>query len=122
MIELPDHDFAMERRLLELDPGLHSRFTNAVLALRRCLTRYQLVFPGYTDHTSLHSMTVIDFCNKLIGCRLEKLNADELYVLLMSCYFHDTGMGITPKVLRSSAKRSTSVIILKSIRRTISRR
>ena len=42
-------------------------------------------------------MSVIDFCNQLIGKRIEKLNKDEIYVLLMGCYFHDTGMGISRK-------------------------
>ncbi len=90
-------DFAMERRLLRLDPDLHRRFTDGVFALQYNLSNYKLIFPEYTDHTNLHSMTVIDFCNRLIGSRIERLNADELYVLLMSCYFHDTGMGITRK-------------------------
>jgi hypothetical protein len=56
-----------------------------------------MIFPEYTDHSDLHSLTVIDFCNRLIGDRLDRLNADELYVLLDACYFHDTGMGITMK-------------------------
>ena len=91
------YDFAMERRLRDLNPGLHKRFTDAVFALQHNLSNYQLIFPEFTDHTNLHSMAVIDFCNKLIGDRLDALNADELYVLLVSCYFHDTGMGITMK-------------------------
>ncbi len=97
MKDTPTHDFAMERRLFELDPELHRRFSNAVFALQHNLTNYKLLFPEYTDHTSLHSMTVIDFCNQLIGDRITELNADQLYVLLVSCYFHDTGMGITMK-------------------------
>ncbi|MDO5133423.1 MAG: hypothetical protein Q4D81_10655 [Eubacteriales bacterium] len=90
-------DFAMERRLRELSPDLHRRFTDAVFALQYTLSRYKLIFPEYTDHTNLHSMSVIDFCNRLIGSRIEQLNADELYALLMGCYFHDTGMGISMK-------------------------
>lgn len=43
-------------------------------------------------------MNVIDFCNRLIGKeQIAKMNADEIYVLLMSCYLHDIGMGISPK-------------------------
>ncbi|MBR3334420.1 MAG: hypothetical protein IKG23_09040 [Clostridia bacterium] len=90
-----DYDFSMEKRLRQLDPQLHRRFTDAVFALQYSLSHYKLIFPEYTDHTNLHSMTVIDFCNRLIGDRIDRLNADELYVLLMGCYFHDTGMGIT---------------------------
>ena len=91
------HDFAMEKRLRELDPDLHRRFTDAVFALQFNLSNYKLIFPEFTDHTMLHSLTVIDFCNQLIGKRIGKLNKDEIYVLLMGCYFHDTGMGISRK-------------------------
>ena len=91
------HDYAMERRLRELSPDLHRRFTAAVFALQYNLSNYKLLFPEYTDHTMLHALSVIDFCNQLIGEQIEKLNVDELYVLLMGIYFHDTGMGISKK-------------------------
>ena len=100
MTSAPEHDFAIERRLRELDPQLHRQFINTVFALQYNLSNYQLIFPEFTDHTNLHSLTVIDFCNRLMGEGIEKLNADELYVLLMACYFHDTGMGITMKDYR----------------------
>ena len=90
-----NHDYAMERRLRAMDPELHRRFTDAVFALQYNLNSYRLIFPEWTDHSNLHSMTVIDFCNKLIGDQIDRLNADEMYILLMGCYFHDTGMGIT---------------------------
>lgn len=90
-----NHDFLMEKLLRQMNPELHKRFTDAVFALQHVLTNYKLIFPEYTDHTSLHTLTVIDFCNRLIGDQIGRLNADELYVLLTACYFHDTGMGIT---------------------------
>ena len=99
------HDFAMEKRLKELDPGLHKIFTDSVFALQFNLSNYQLIFPQFTDHTMLHSMSVIDFCNRLIGDRLDKLNADEIYTLLMSCYFHDTGMGISKRDFDAFSER-----------------
>ncbi len=92
-----NHDYAMENRLRQLSPDLHRRFTSAVFALQYNLSNYKLLFPEYTDHSNLHSLTVIDFCNQLIGDQIDRLNADQLYVLLVSCYFHDTGMGITKR-------------------------
>ena len=92
---MSEHDYAMERRLRAMDPELHRRFTDAVFALQHILSNYQLIFPEYTDHTELHSLTVIDFCNRLIGEQMDKLNKDEIYALLMGCYLHDTGMGVT---------------------------
>lgn len=90
-----NNNFALEKRLKELDLDLHTRFANTVLAIQQILNNYQLVFPDYTDHTVLHSLNVIEFCNQLIGSQIDKLNADEIYCLLLGCYFHDTGMGIT---------------------------
>lgn len=89
--------FALEFRLRELDRDLHKRFTDCVFVLQRILSNYKLLFPEYTDHSELHSITVIQFCNTLIGEQLDRLNKNELYVLLCGCYFHDTGMGITQK-------------------------
>lgn len=89
--------FALEFRLRELDGGLHKRFTDCVFVLQKILSNYKLIFPEYTDHTELHTITVIEFCNRLIGSQLTRLNGHELYVLLLGCYFHDTGMGITQK-------------------------
>ena len=92
-----DYDYAMERRLRELSPELHNRFTESVFGLQHILSNYLLIFPTFTDHTELHSLNVIDFCNRIIGSQLDALNADEIYSLLMGCYFHDTGMGIREK-------------------------
>ena len=92
-----DREFAMEYRLKQLDPELHRRFTDSVFGLQNILSNYKLIFPEFTDHTELHSLTVIAFCNQLLGDQLEKLNPDEIYSLLMGCYFHDTGMGLTRK-------------------------
>ena len=50
----------MERRLKLLDPEVHRRFTDGVFALQYNLSNYKLIFPEYSDHTNLHSMTVID--------------------------------------------------------------
>ena len=91
------YDYAMERRLRELNPDLHERFAESVFGLQHILSNYQLIFPTFTDHTALHSLNVIDFCNRIIGAEIDKLNADEIYSLLMGCYFHDTGMGIRRK-------------------------
>lgn len=92
-----NYDYAMERRLHELSPKLHKRFTESVFGLQHILSNYLLIFPTFTDHTELHSLNVIDFCNRIIGSQLNNLNADEIYCLLMGCYFHDTGMGIRKK-------------------------
>ncbi len=94
---MTNNDFQIETRLYKLDPELHRRFQNAVCTLQIILSRYRQYFPEYTDHSELHSLTVIDYCNQLVGKNARHLNADELYVLLVSGYLHDVGMGIPQK-------------------------
>lgn len=91
------NSFALEFHLRELDRDLHTRFTDCVFVLQKILSNYKLIFPEYTDHSELHSLAVIEFCNNLIGGQLSRLNKNEIYVLLCASYFHDTGMGITKK-------------------------
>ena len=93
-----DNSFLMEKRLRDLDPGLHEGFINSVFAMKRALSGFVRFFPSFTDHSSIHSMEVLEFCNTILGPdQLEELNADEIYVLLMSCYLHDSGMCVTEK-------------------------
>ena len=98
-------DFAMEKKLKALDPDLHRRFRDMVFVVQKMLSRYRLIFPEYTDHSELHSMTVINFCNKLIyNDEKDKLNKDEMYILLNACYLHDIGMGLTDELYEEFRK------------------
>lgn len=91
-------DFLSERKLKELSPDLHTRYTASVFGIQGVLTHYQTMFPAFTDHTYLHSMQLIDFCNRLLRKSIiDNMNADELYILLMSACLHDSGMGISEK-------------------------
>lgn len=99
-----DTNYICEHKLKNESPELHSLFSNSVFCLQQMLNKYKNIFPTYTDHTALHSMEVIDFCNKLIGHNIEKMNADEVYVLLMAAYLHDSGMGISESDFESFAK------------------
>ena len=91
-------DYLIEKRLRKFDPDLHRRFKDAVFVCQRILSNFRQLFPEYTDHSELHSLTVIDSCNRLIGTeQIDKLNKNELFVLLMAGYLHDIGMGIGEK-------------------------
>ena len=90
-----EHDFALERRLSELSPELHERFNSVVFSSPYILTKYKTLFPTFTDHSIIHSLNVIEFCNMIIGDQIDKMNVDEVYVLLLGSYLHDTGMGVS---------------------------
>lgn len=89
-------DYLCEAELKRLNPKLHQIYRDSVVVMQEMLQKYQAVFPTYTDHTALHSIDVINFCNAMIGEEnIGRLNADELYILLMSAYLHDSGMGVS---------------------------
>lgn len=90
-----EQDYGIERRLAGLSPELHGRYRDCVVISQRMLCRYENYFPDFTDHTVLHTLDILELCNQLIGSQLEKLNAQELYVLLMGALFHDVGMGVS---------------------------
>ena len=95
-------DCLCERRLSELSPDLHGRARNTAVVMSFALEKYKTYFPDFTDHTILHSMQVMNFCNQLIGEEfIDLLNADEIYILIMSAYLHDSGMGISDEDYRS---------------------
>lgn len=88
-------DYGIERRLAQCAPELHSRYRDCVVISQRMLCRYENYFPDFTDHTVLHTLDILELCNQLIGSQIERLTAEELYVLLMGALFHDVGMGVS---------------------------
>lgn len=88
-------DYGIERRLAQLSPALHNRYRDCVVISQRMLCRYENYFPDFTDHTVLHTLDILELCNQLIGDQLERLSAEDLYVLMMGALFHDVGMGVS---------------------------
>lgn len=91
-------EYLIQKRLHEMDSGLHKRVSDSIFVLLKLLNDYLQYFPEYTDHAITHSLAIIEYCNNLMGEEnINSLNADELYILLMGCYLHDVGMGISMK-------------------------
>jgi len=89
------NDFALETRLTNESPDLHQRVADSVVVLQRMLDSFISWFPQFTDHSSLHSMDVLDYCNQLLGDQVKLLSIPECYALIMASYLHDVGMGVT---------------------------
>lgn len=64
-------------------------------------------FPEYTDHSINHSKTVLGYVEHLLSTELEKLNEDEVYILVMAGFLHDIGMCPTNQ-MKSDIKESPS--------------
>ena len=91
-------DYLLETKLQTEDKGLHRRTKDSAVVLQKMLESFLPRFPDFTDHTILHSMDVLEYCNMLLGEeQIARLSAAECYVLIMSCYLHDIGMGINQK-------------------------
>lgn len=91
-------DYLLETKLKHEAPELHERVRSSVMALENMLQSFLTVFPDFTDHSILHSMDVLEFCNQLIGAeQVKRLGPEECYVLIMACYLHDIGMGVREK-------------------------
>lgn len=88
-------NYGIERRLAQCAPDLHRRYRDCVVISQGMLCRYENYFPDFTDHTVLHTLDILELCNQLIGDQVEKLTAEDLYVLLMGALFHDVGMGVS---------------------------
>ena len=93
-------EYLIERRLREESPDLHRNMTDSVAVFEMMLQKFLGRFPKFTDHSLIHSLEVLEYGNLLIGPeQVKRLSAEECYVFIMSCYLHDTGMGITDKDL-----------------------
>lgn len=58
------------------------------------LQKYTVNYAEFSDHSYTHTERVIGNSDNLVAQNLRRLNADELFIYLIACYFHDTGMGI----------------------------
>ena len=91
-------DYLLETKLRTENRALHRLTKDSAAVLQKMLESFLPRFPDFTDHTILHSMDVLEYCNLLLGEKqIERLTAAECYVLIMSCYLHDIGMGINQK-------------------------
>ena len=89
------NDYLLEKRVASEAPDLHRRITDSAAVLQKSLESFLTWFPDFTDHSILHSMDVLDFCNQILGSQVSLLTIPECYVLIMACYLHDIGMGVT---------------------------
>ena len=99
-------DYLLETKLQRENKGLHRRTKDSAAVLQKMLESFLPRFPDFTDHTILHSMDVLEYTNLLIGEKqIERLTPAECYVLIMSCYLHDIGMGINQKNYETLSKQ-----------------
>lgn len=98
------NDYLLEKRVKSEAPDLHRRIVDSEVVLQKMLESFLTWFPDFTDHSMLHSMDVLEFCNQLLGEQVRSLSVAECYVLVMTCYLHDVGMGVTRENFEAFAR------------------
>lgn len=93
----PDTEFMLERRLRDLSPSKSAHFRTIVLVMENILNKTRSLFPDFTDHTIRHSLIVMEYLNTIVGSEIEKMNVDEIYILMCAVYMHDFGMTMDQK-------------------------
>ena len=92
------NEYLLQNKLSSESPDLQKRVHDTVFVLEDMLYSYLNRFKTFTDHSLMHSLNVLYYCNQLIGPeQIQKLTPEECYVLIMACYLHDIGMGINEK-------------------------
>lgn len=77
---MPNYDFLLEHRLKELNSEFAYRHTCCMSLFEQMLKKFLAVFPTFTDHTLLHTLSVTNISNQLLRENVRKLNASEIYV------------------------------------------
>lgn len=84
---------SLEIRLAKINPSLFSKFQDSKEEITLLLNKYSSNFPTYTDHSSKHTLEVFQISSDILSNEeVERLNADEIYILSMASLLHDVGM------------------------------
>ena len=105
------YDFSLEKKLKNEAPEVHRRMQDDVSILRIMLESFFTWFPDFTDHSVLHSLDVLNFCNAILAEQVEELTVAECFSLIMSCYLHDMGMGINESDYNEFIKQLNILVI-----------
>ncbi len=84
----------MEKLIQRLNNSakLLSSIQNCEFEITPILQGFITNFPEYTDHSINHSKTVLGYAELILNNEIEKLNEDEVYILIMAGFLHDIGM------------------------------
>ncbi|HLZ89609.1 MAG TPA: HD domain-containing protein, partial [Puia sp.] len=83
---------------LESKPGFVASIEACEKEATPILQGFITNFPDYTDHSINHSKKVLAYSEFVLEDQLNKLNEDEVYILLMAGLLHDIGMCPTNKM------------------------
>ena len=95
------NDFLIEKRLNKENKELFNNYKNVLTVMNTTLDKIASVFGDYTNHSMRHCLNVLEFCDNMIGEEnINKLNTDEIYILMCASIMHDFGMTVSKEYLQ----------------------
>ena len=64
------------------------------------LEKYKKIYPNISDYSIMHFIDIAEFCDLIMDRKkLEGLNEDECYCLLLAALFAHTGFGLNQEIM-----------------------
>ena len=81
--------------LLTKSKKLYENYRDNCTVVQRMLEKYKKIYPNISDYSIMHFIDIAEFCDLIMDRqKLEDLNGDECYCLLMAALFAHTGFGL----------------------------
>ena len=81
--------------LLTKSKKLYENYRDNCIVVQRMLEKYKKIYPNISDYSIMHFIDIAEFCDLIMDRqKLEDLNGDECYCLLMAALFAHTGFGL----------------------------
>ena len=74
--------------LLTKSKKLYENYRDNCIVVQRMLEKYKKIYPNISDYSIMHFIDIAEFCDLIMDRqKLEDLNGDECYCLLMAALF-----------------------------------
>ena len=101
--------------LLTKSKKLYENYRDNCTVVQRMLEKYKKIYPNISDYSIMHFIDIAEFCDLIMDRqKLEDLNGDECYCLLMAALFAHTGFGLNQEIMNKERGIMRKISSLKS--------
>ena len=92
--------------LLKKSKKLYENYRDNCTVVQRMLEKYKKIYPNISDYSIMHFIDIAEFCDLIMDRKkLESLNEDECYCLLLAALFAHTGFGLNQEIMNRYINR-----------------
>ena len=93
--------------LLKKSKKLYENYRDNCTVVQRMLEKYKKIYPNISDYSIMHFIDIAEFCDLIMDRqKLEDLNGDECFCLLMAALFAHTGFGLNQESMNKQTGNS----------------